>query len=564
MKKILNEELSTQLRLISYDRSLTLYEQDEKIGFDSWVKSIQKGQEDNNKRRLQLDPNYNKNDPEGKYRHLYAPIDKNKLTDNRALRGADWREDKYFIPQDYIDGIARNLHWVLPVASIAVVIFAAPLGIGIGAAALIGFGLDAIDALIYRYHDKDPYAEGLSWVFALVGPFDYFLRMIPKKTLISFLDKVGKAIKLTKPEQEIGEYVLKNGPKLSKQTNLVIRYQKILNVTTKSLLKHAADTSMTLRLCLFLIKTFKLSIKFTAYMVLPFYTWDYLASKLGICNSTDSEALMKSNWLIIKLLGHLNKNTQVFSTPCSLIQQQEIMKMINDQLLGNPKKTLILVLKSLIDKNMNISIKQKNTYSEVIKGIQYSLQTLGYDTIPAPIVPKIINKDIKVLPQTGQKFRSVGEYVMDLSQKNKNVFTTTKSYRADINFGYYNKTTEELVKIYQKTNGLTVDGAFGPNTAEQMIDDLKNTTKNIKSWVDLAKTKDSVVLDPVSSYVSDTLTKADNSDELKVDNLKKQVMFEIEQINDIDFTIPDDYEDSLEKVTNPDTTSAELKTLIYQ
>ena len=31
MKKRLNEELSTQLRLISYDRSLTLYEQDEKI-----------------------------------------------------------------------------------------------------------------------------------------------------------------------------------------------------------------------------------------------------------------------------------------------------------------------------------------------------------------------------------------------------------------------------------------------------------------------------------------------------------------------------------------------------
>ena len=40
MKKILNEELSTQLRLISYDRSLTLYEQDEKTISDQDIQDL--------------------------------------------------------------------------------------------------------------------------------------------------------------------------------------------------------------------------------------------------------------------------------------------------------------------------------------------------------------------------------------------------------------------------------------------------------------------------------------------------------------------------------------------
>jgi len=439
MKKILNEELSTQLRLISYDRSLTLYEQDEKgmsnqeiqslldfgnftgsrldmSKFENLFSTLKKNQEKDLKRfTLELEglsdnPELNdlylthfKNNQSVEMSTLkqkLLPVTNSStnsinLNDKKAIQMFTDEQKAYFNSGDWtmrdnpdvtgMDILVSVAHVVLPIASVIVVVFAAPLSIAIGAAVAVGFVLESLDALIYLEYDDDPYAAGLAFIFACLGPFDLFLKAIPKNILISIIQKVTKNLPFNDKEKPIMIYIKKNWDTLFKlstgRANQFALLRAVTDVLKKGIVTAAFVARMpskTLGFCLYIIKTFKLGIKILSYVSVPILTWDYLASKLGICNSVDMKELKKSRWWLLKLLGNIGEFTQIYSTTCYSI---EIKKLTDDMLKKNtPKNILILTLKTeIIDENRNIDIKYKNIYGDIVKGIQMALVALGYN-----------------------------------------------------------------------------------------------------------------------------------------------------------------------------------------
>jgi len=439
MKKILNEELSIQLRLISYDRSLTLYEQDEKgmsnqeiqslldfgnftgsrldmSKFENLFSTLKKNQEKDLKRfTLELEglsdnPELNdlylthfKNNQSVEMSTLkqkLLPVTNSStnsinLNDKKAIQMFTDEQKAYFNSGDWtmrdnpdvtgMDILVSVAHVVLPIASVIVVVFAAPLSIAIGAAVAVGFVLESLDALIYLEYDDDPYAAGLAFIFACLGPFDLFLKAIPKNILISIIQKVTKNLPFNDKEKPIMIYIKKNWDTLFKlstgRANQFALLRAVTDVLKKGIVTAAFVARMpskTLGFCLYIIKTFKLGIKILSYVSVPILTWDYLASKLGICNSVDMKELKKSRWWLLKLLGNIGEFTQIYSTTCYSI---EIKKLTDDMLKKNtPKNILILTLKTeIIDENRNIDIKYKNIYGDIVKGIQMALVALGYN-----------------------------------------------------------------------------------------------------------------------------------------------------------------------------------------
>ena len=436
MKKILNEELSTQLRLISYDRSLTLYEQDEKTisdqdiqdllnftgskldmsKFENLFSTLKKNQEKDLK-RFTLELEGLSDNPE--LNNLYLSHFKNNqsvemstlkqkllpvtnsstksinLNDKKAIQMFTDQDKEYFNSGDWtmrdnpdvtgMDILVSVAHVVLPIASVIVMVFAAPLSIGVGVAVAVGFVLESLDALIYLEYDEDPYAAGLAFIFACLGPFDLYLKLIPKNILKSIIIKVAKKIPFNLQEKPIMIYIKKNWDTLFKlstgRANQFALLKAVTDVLKKGVVTAAFVARMpskTLGFCLYIIKTFKIGIKILSYVSVPILTWDYLASKLGICNSVDMKELKKSRWWLLKLLGNIGEFTQIYSTTCYSIELKKLIEKMEED--NTPKNILILTLKTeIIDGNRNIDIKYKNIYGDIVKGIQMALVALGYN-----------------------------------------------------------------------------------------------------------------------------------------------------------------------------------------
>jgi len=133
-------------------------------------------------------------------------------------------------------------HIVIPILSIVISLI--PGGQGVGAWLLrssIMFGVEAVDAAIYKWGDKNDYAAGLALLFAFAGPLDNGLNLLVKnygatllkKIALNSIDRVG-AVSLTKGELELLANITVYSAKYTKLTKIGLARQFTKQIITKA------------------------------------------------------------------------------------------------------------------------------------------------------------------------------------------------------------------------------------------------------------------------------------------------------------------------------------------
>lgn len=467
------------------------------------------------------------------------------------------------------EDMAELSHILLPLGSLLLTIASG----GALAPILIGAGLELTDAAIYQFFDKDPYMAGLAAIFALVGPFDTFLKPIINTIGVSILKKMAlKNVKYTDEELKVIKYVTKNGAKFTRLTRFGVGRQ-----LTKYYLKKLSGSSKVIEFCVLLIKKLGLPVaNFSIYAGAPFYTWDFIAAKLGLCNSSELKGLKESDWKILKIIGYAGPYLQPFTEGCdSLVAEQKLEEL----------ETKLLTINGRIKTSIEDSIKSDFTYSTRLSKIymlevlyiQYLLKYLGYtkyteeymegiDTWTKVKKPKPSNiptqndipgltsydpsggigasRKASALPATGYK-KLDDEKFAELV-KNKSMVKKTRNVVVTFKYGYYDEKTKKLIESYQKDRGLAVDGVCGENTLKRMLVSINNVKKEIPNYNNVELSPKEIeeirnktigelkkLKDDYNSVSKDELNKALDK---KVDELKKDVN---KQIENIEFTEDD-------------------------
>jgi len=467
------------------------------------------------------------------------------------------------------ENVVALAHILLPIGSLVLSLASG----GLLAPLLIGAGLELIDAALYQYIDKDPYAAGLAAIFAFVGPFDTFLKPLILKVGGSILKKVAlKSVAYTDEELEVLMYINKNGLKFTKLTKFGIGRQLV-----KYYFKKLSNSSKVIKFCVILIQKLGLPVaNFALILGTPFYTWDFIASKLGLCNTSELKGLQQSDWKILKVIGYAGPYLQPFSEGCnSLVAEKTLTNLENTLLTINGRiKTSI---EDSIKSKFVYSTKFSKTYMLEVLYIQYLLKYLGYteyteeyieylDTWVKQSKPKKSNIPVQneipgitsydtqggigqarassQLPVTGNK-KLDSEKVGELMNV-KTPITKKRKVKVNFKYGYYDVGTKKLIEMYQKDRNLKSDGVCGENTLKRMLKSINQVSKTIPNYnnVDLSpkeiegirkKTIDELkkLKDQYDSVSKEQLEKS--LDEQK-DKLKNDVL---EQIEGIEFTDED-------------------------
>jgi peptidoglycan hydrolase-like protein with peptidoglycan-binding domain len=423
-------------------------------------------------------------------------------------------------------------HIVIPILSIAVSFI--PFGQGVGAWLLkssIMFGVEAVDAAIYKWGDENDYAAGLALLFAFAGPLDNGLSSLVKAYGPALLKKIAlntTAATLTKGELEL----------LANISTYSVKYKILCKIGlarefTKQIITKAKNSSDILKFILKLSKYGLLTAKFTGKMGLliggTFYTWDAIAKHLGVCNTMPLNALTQSDWLILKAVGKAGNYIQPFSTPCeqeAVANKLKSIKTDNDlfvNLLETAKKENKTYSTKYSYYNINVLIAQyvfyaagldvepvKSSYfvknniltinnSEDIKNVSMHTSTgTLIQTINNQNHSKVLTYNFGNLPIS--TFLANKLLILKFTMFDKTTQTVRVFVGRDISgvynygqvgviplaeWGVFDKSTEKLVNIYQKQNGLQVDGKIGPDTLSKLISDLKTkkygVIKNLKN-----------------------------------------------------------------------------------
>jgi len=406
---------------------------------------------------------------------------------------------------------AQWLHVLLPLGSIVISLVFPPTWVALGVAGLLELG----DAALYYSVDKDPYAAGLTAIFAFI-PFTQ-LKFLPtiyklgktgiqkllQKVILkegNFIDEELKALK------EINE----NYQRLSKLSKLNM-VQKLTLLKLRSL-KSAKDF---LKWATKLIDRGLLnpeSLGQTGLLIGgSFYTWDKIAAVNGICNPSPLSRLSQSDWKIIQSIGYAGEFLQSSSDPCDLIKLQKLIEKQNN----------LNVITTKLQKEVNGGTVFNQNYNDVyslpVSLIQEVLKAGGFDkTLPKPMWSfnnkKLSVKDgsmikkIRVFTVAGTLKKEYNntdkksDFTFDINGLSDAVYIVSflnydgtsdvsklfyltgnqwKSFPQSSNIGamkegHYDKRTELAVREYQKKKGLSVDGLAGKKTIESIISDYKS------------------------------------------------------------------------------------------
>ena len=111
-----------------------------------------------------------------------------------------------------------------------------------------------------------------------------------------------------------------------------------------------------------------------------FYTWDYIASVLGLCNTMPLVQFSEAEEGYLKLIGGAAKVLQRFSDPC---EQNRGAKYLKDELEKRKvttKESVILKLQTIVDDNIvltNLHFANKKLLQTM--SVQVALRALGMD-----------------------------------------------------------------------------------------------------------------------------------------------------------------------------------------
>jgi peptidoglycan hydrolase-like protein with peptidoglycan-binding domain len=404
------------------------------------------------------------------------------------------------------------LHFLLPLGSFLISVMFPPSWIALGAAALLELG----DAALYLTVDKDPYAAGLSAIFAFI-PFAQ-LKFMP------FVYRLGK----TKIANLIQKLVYKKGSLLDEELEALKELSKNLGRLEKM-----SKLNMVKKLTLLSIRSIKSVsklIKFLGKLINrgllnheslgqsglwiagSFITWDKIAKINGICNTMPLSALKQADWKILKKIGYAGEYLQPYSDPCDLqkgvellgkynatniieeILKQDIENKIVYSLDYSDVKTLSveLIQKVLIAGGFNKNLSSENpTWSYMFNKINVSnakeIKKITIYNKKGIFVKKFENTPQKSSINFDVSGLQKGDYNIVFEKNDGTKYESKFTYGGqslntpikikrptDMEIGYYDEATYLSVKKYQKSKGLTDDGLAGKNTIESILSDFKN------------------------------------------------------------------------------------------
>jgi len=406
------------------------------------------------------------------------------LINNKTQKVNDYLNRPYTESTYVISDFLNDQHNILMIGSI---IFAISGGLVFD---LFALGFDAIDVGIYL-EEGDPFMAGLAAAFAVIPLGDLLklyvknnpgVKNVGKKLLTDILEKLKLKKPLTKEQEKFVKAV--NESKIANQV-----YWKIIRAKIRSIIV-GESPSYFVRFLVWLVEKGVLSVKFLLKWGLiiggVFYSWYKIAGWLGIKPKGEEgavEELSKDDFIELNVLTYL---------------------------------------KNMEKSGFSWSVKNSKTDLPQVAAIQYALYSGGYfETSNSPSY-KVTNgilkftsskdvKNVKVYSTAGRLMDEINNISNDFSSKNKldkgiyilkitykNGKTDTKKlnyagsgYEAynfgtisqlNAKWGFYDEDTKIAVENYQKENGLYVDGVAGKDTIKSLISKIeKNKINNFLS-----------------------------------------------------------------------------------
>ncbi len=390
--------------------------------------------------------------------------------------------------------LAEIAHVMLPIISVLLT-----FGTTSWALTWIAFGIEVGDAAIYQFINKDPYMAGLALIFAFSGPVDNFLSPLVKKYGKSILLKLGRKEVLNTSEMATIRYVRANKVKLAAITisQIIKKYIKEFVLRTKSV-------KVFLGLVIWLVKKGFIASKFLTHMGLmvggSFYTWDKIASVLGLCNSMKLEPLKGSDYKVLQLIGTTGPYLQPFTKGCNIEDGKKIFAEEDKKLMNT---RIIMMMDEVINNNLTLSTKysqykmvetillqttlkyfgfsyfvpdEKKVEKSVEKGVKWSKEKcLTQFTMSLDMYKLSQHPECEQYLRPNKKISKETEKLLSGKPVNDPNYKMDYGVQKDFKWGYYDKQTENMVKEFQKKYNLSVDGVAGENTfkkIKQLVESL--------------------------------------------------------------------------------------------
>jgi len=400
--------------------------------------------------------------------------------------------------------LASIAHVVLPIISIVLT-----LGASSWAVVWLSAGIEIADAALYQFVDKDPYSAGLALIFAFAGPLDNFLAPLIKQFGKSILLKLTKKIAFNSDEKAVIRFVNANKLRLAAITIFEIFKKYIIEFTSR-----IKSVKIFLGFIIWLVKKGFLIAKSLTHMGLiiggSFYTWDKIASVLGLCNTVSLKELKQTDYKVLKLIGTAGEYLQPFTKGCKTEQGEKIFKEEDKKLMNT---RIILMMDEMINKGVVLTIEYANLKMVETLLLQNALKYFGFSyfvpdenkvkkTVETgkkwnkeKCEAKLFDMDMYALsqhPECDQYFKSNKKISKETEKILNSKPLNSSDYRPEdygqtiqFKWGYYNKDTENMVKEFQKQYNLVVDGIAGKNTFKK----IKNLVENLgdKSIPDYTK-----------------------------------------------------------------------------
>lgn len=515
-KKVINE-ISNTLRLINYNRGLTILENNSDLIIEGTEYPIDFGRKnainyevlrsDETKYKNKCQPGFNIIDP-ATVKNYFKMLN-NPLTDTKKsfryyqLPSGDWCEKQVDLKntEEFVKELVELAHYVLPATAICLQMFGGPPGI------VAGVILELGDAALYEFYDHDHYAAGIAFVFAFAGPLDNFLGPLGKRALRTILVKLMKKQAMTQAEKNIIKYTVTNKKALLRLTRLGM-FRKIL----QDMFYKISNLNLFLKFISFLIKKGVLLSSFLTRIGLsigvPFVTFDYIAKRLEICRSFSISDLEKADWKILKIIGKSGKYLQPYTTSCDQIAFEKTLKDLEPKSQMNDR--LVTLLDELIKNKVVFNETNKDNEIYEICLLQFILTYFGFSyffpeqkKVDISIEKgvkwdknKCMSTYLKLDMFALSKHPECNQYISPTKQISKETETLLKSkeLQTKINYdygkktpfkwGYYDKQTKDNVFEFQKKYlGIqSADGILGPQTFKKMIDLINNLKKQIPNY----------------------------------------------------------------------------------
>jgi hypothetical protein len=555
MKKLLNEELLRQIRLMNFDRSKTLLEQGYEDKFTITPDTIKNAYNWINQNVK------NKNNKSNASKFVSTCNNKCVTTDQTLSRTFDLSDracmacHKFIDPSGYFYNdktpseqelqdfylvvnswnnfeVSKDLqHNILMVSSIIVTLISG----GATLPLIIASGLDVTDGMLYL-QDGDEFSAGLSFfVAALPGGAALLptLRVGIKELGLAYkeskaLTTVGRSSKPLSKEAKVVKEMLEND-KLRREafvklirTSVKVTFQKLKGIKLIGFIFWLIEKGfLTTR---FLTKAGVILYGF-------FITYEQIAKLLGLKQVEQKEIEKKvssdevkntyitfNDEMKTKLLSLKNKDT--FNGLTTLLQMAlfaggyEPLYMDESPYItwDKTKKTIYFKYSSNIKnvKIFNITGKLLKTYENTNGNDKFEINNIKVDGIFIIHVESFNNKKDTI------------KFSPNMSTQQTLSFGKTKLPK----WGFYDEWTESTVRNFQKKYNLKFDGVAGPEVAEKIKDLVINKTISESNLMLTFKTANVEIENNQKVAV-----KKFNQEQLKPENIEKEIEKQKEKIS---------------------------------